>query len=47
MPVPYSLGTPSSRPDSFEAAANRPSTSSSVGMARRISAGGSGDSEWG
>ena len=34
IPVPYSSGPPSSRLDPCEAAANRPSTSSSVGMAR-------------
>ncbi len=44
IPEPYSSGTPSSRPPLLEADANSPSTWSSVGMTRRISAGGSGAS---
>ena len=42
IPVPCSSGAPSSRFDSLDTAANSPSTSSSVGMTRRISAAGSG-----
>ena len=44
IPDPYSSGAPSSRLCSFEADANNPSTWSSVGMTRRISADGRGDS---
>ena len=42
IPAPYSSGAPSSCPRFDEAAANNPSTSSSVGMTRMISAAGSG-----
>ena len=44
IPDPYSAGAPSLRSCFLEADAKSPSTWSSVGMMRRISAGGSGDS---
>ena len=42
IPEPYSSGPPSSLFGFDDALANRPSTSSSVGIVRRISAAGSG-----